>query len=122
MRSATRLLRAAMLALACAVVLVTASPEPSPGTVAQAAGRHAGGKPVSAAVVEAALRRRLDHEYLSYHWVVCVKMDRFYKGRRLWRCNVDFGDPHIVQYCAILVGHTLVTDRENHALNCDRRP
>jgi hypothetical protein len=70
------------------------------------------------AAVEAALRKRLDRAYLSYQWVLCVKMDRVYHGLRVWRCNVDFGDPHIVQYCAILRGHTLITDRENRALDC----
>jgi hypothetical protein len=70
------------------------------------------------AAVEAALRRRLSRAYLSYQWVLCVKMDRVYHGLRVWRCNVDFGDPHIVQYCVILRGRTLITDRENRALNC----
>ena len=85
-------------------------------------GAWAGGHPVSAApsraAVEAALRHRLDRAYLSYQWVVCVKMDRLYRRARIWRCNVDFGDPHIVQYCVILNRHGLITDRENHALNC----
>ncbi len=70
------------------------------------------------AAVEAALRRRLDRAYLSYQWVLCARMDRTYAGLRLWRCNVDFGDPHIVQYCAVLDGRKLITDRENRALDC----
>jgi len=64
------------------------------------------------------LEQRLKRQYLSYHWVICVRMDRHYQGHQLWRCNVDFGDPHIVQYCAIVVRNRLVTDRENRALNC----
>ena len=70
------------------------------------------------AAVEAALRRRLDRAYLSYQWVLCVRMNRVYRGQRLWRCNVNFGDPHIVQYCVIFDRHRLITDRENHALDC----
>ena len=82
------------------------------------AGGHTTSRTPSRSAVEAALRRRLDRADLSYQWVVCVKMDRFYRGSRVWRCNVDFGDPHIVQYCVILNRHGLITDRENHALNC----
>ena len=70
--------------------------------------------------VETALRARLRRKYLSYHWVVCVQTDRSYKGARIWRCNVDFGDPHIVQYCVILSGTTLITNYENPALTCGR--
>ena len=70
---------------------------------------------------EAALTARLTHAGLSFQWVVCVDMNRFYGVHRLIRCNVDFGDPHIVQYCGIFVGSHLITDRENAALNCDRR-
>ena len=102
------------LAAAVAVALVV--------TVAIA---RAGGRPVQhssgRAAVETALRQRLDRAYLSFRWVFCVTMDRLYAGRPLWRCNVDFGDPHIVQYCVILAGHTLVTDRENHRLDCAPR-
>lgn len=105
--TAPRLLAAAILAVA-------------PAFAVGAAGE--GGKSVQSgatrAAVEAALQRRLDRAYLSYQWVFCVGMDRFYHGWRVWRCNVDFGDPHIVQYCVILKGHTLLTDRENHALDC----
>lgn len=82
------------------------------------AGGHVTAKAPSRFAVEAALRRRLDRAYLSYQWVVCVKMNRSYRGARIWRCNVGFGDPHIVQYCVILNRHGLITDRENHALNC----
>lgn len=87
---------------------------------------QAGSKPVRStptrAAVETALRQRLDRAYLSYRWVLCVTMDRSYAGRRVWRCNVDFGDPHIVQYCVILDGHRLITDRENRHLDCAPRP
>src|SRR5579872_2298157 len=71
---------------------------------------------------EIALRKRLDAAFLSYQWVVCVDMNRYFTGHRLIRCNVDFGDPHVVQYCVTFIGTRFVTDVENHALNCDRRP
>ncbi len=71
---------------------------------------------------ETALRKRLDAAFLSYHWVVCVDMNRYFTGHRLIRCNVDFGDPHVVQYCVTFIGRRFITNVENHALNCDRRP
>jgi hypothetical protein len=48
-------------------------------------------------------------------------MQRHYAGRRLYRCNVNFGDPHILPYCAVLVGGKLLTDHENAHLNCGAR-
>lgn len=95
---------------------------PSHRAHTHARSRDTRAKATDAAAVEAALRRRLDRLYLSYRWVFCVDMHRLYHGRRIWRCNVDFGDPHIVQYCAIMRGRTLVTDRENHAITCGPHP
>lgn len=71
--------------------------------------------------VEAALRASLDRQHLSYQWVVCTGMRRSFRGRTISRCNVDFGDPHVVPYCAVLDGGTLITDRENPALDCGSR-
>lgn len=74
------------------------------------------------ASVTTALEARLRQRYLSYRWVVCVPMAHHtYKGRRLSRCNVDFGEPHIVPYCAVLLDGTLITDHENRALDCGAR-
>ena len=86
---------------------------------------HTGG-PASAATpqyhsVQAALRASLDRQHLSYQWVACTAMHRRFAGREISRCNVDFGDPHVVPYCAVLVGGALITDRENPALNCGSR-
>jgi hypothetical protein len=62
--------------------------------------------------VERLLRARLDARHLSYRWVVCSP------ERGVFRCNVDFGDPHIVRYCAVVRGGRLVTDREDARLTC----
>lgn len=87
---------------------------------AQAGGKLAAASPRYSSV-QAALRAYLDRQYLSYRWVVCTPIHRSYRGSRLSRCNVDFGSPHIVPYCAALVNGALVTDRENKALDCGGR-
>lgn len=62
--------------------------------------------------VERLLRARLDARHLSYRWVVCAR------ERGVFRCNVDFGDPHVVRYCAVVRRGRLVTDREDRRLKC----
>jgi hypothetical protein len=71
--------------------------------------------------VETALRQRLHGEGLSYEWVTCVPTFHVYQRRRLFRCNVNFGDPHVEPYCATLIGHSLLTDHQNSRLSCGRR-
>ena len=66
--------------------------------------------------VERLLGRRLASQHLSYRWVVCVR------ERGVFRCNVNFGDPHIVRYCAVVRAGRLVTDREDGRLHCGRGP
>jgi hypothetical protein len=86
---------------------------------------RAGGGPATATPhyrsVEAALRARLSSQYLSYRWVVCTTMHQRFKGIRVSRCNVSFGDPHIQPYCAVLVSGALVTDVENPGVDCGPR-
>ena len=71
--------------------------------------------------VAAALRARLDQQQLSYRWVACTTMNLSFRGRRVSRCNVNFGAPHIVPYCAVLVDGKLITDHENQAVSCGSR-
>lgn len=71
--------------------------------------------PRAPASVEAGMRARLAARGLEYRWMVCTP------DRGITRCNVDFGPPHIVQYCATLRGGRLVTDRDDPALRCGRR-
>ena len=68
-----------------------------------------------------ALRARLRGQGLSYRWVVCTATSHRYAGRPLTRCNVNFGDPHVVPYCALLVGGHLLTDHENKRISCGSR-
>jgi hypothetical protein len=71
--------------------------------------------------VKVALEARLNAQYLSYRWVVCTRMSQRFHAVRVSRCNVNFGDPHIVPYCAVLVKGALVTDQENQAVDCGAR-
>ena len=70
--------------------------------------------------VRAALEARLLGKKLSYEWVVCVRTRRSFTGRPIFRCNVNFGEPHIVRYCATLEDGRLVTDREQPRMQCGR--
>jgi hypothetical protein len=74
----------------------------------------------SPATARAALEERLVARNLSYEWVVCVRTARQFDGRTVFRCNVNFGEPHIVRYCATLDGGELVTNREEPMMRCGR--
>lgn len=73
------------------------------------------------AAVQNALEQRLRGRNLSYNWVVCVRTQRRFEGSAIFRCNVNFGEPHIVRYCAVLDEGELVTNREQPAMRCGRR-
>jgi hypothetical protein len=73
-----------------------------------------------AAQVRAALEARLVKKKLSYRWVVCVQTKRSFAGSVIFRCNVNFGEPHIVRYCATLAQGRLVTNRDQHEMRCGR--
>ena len=73
-----------------------------------------------AADVRAALEARLLEKRLSYRWVVCVRTKRSFAGSSIFRCNVNFGEPHIVRYCATLEAGQLVTNREQSEMRCGR--
>jgi len=72
------------------------------------------------AAVSEALEARLAGKHLSYEWVYCLRTPRSFDDRTIFRCNVNFGEPHIVIYCATLEGGKLVTNREQPALRCGR--
>lgn len=70
--------------------------------------------------VKAALRERLLDRKLSFEWIYCLRTGRSFEGGTIFRCNVNFGEPHIVIYCAVLEGGELVTNRERPAIRCGR--
>lgn len=70
--------------------------------------------------IKAALETRLVGKKLSFEWVYCLRTRRSYESRPIFRCNVNFGEPHIVIYCATFEDGTLVTNREEPGLRCGR--
>ena len=72
------------------------------------------------ATVKSALEARLIGRNLSFEWVYCLRTKRTFEGRPIVRCNVNFGEPHIVIYCAVLEDGSLVTNRERPEIRCHR--
>ena len=72
------------------------------------------------AEIKAALETRLEAKKLSYRWVVCMRTKRWFAGSPIFRCNVNFGEPHIVRYCATLTDGRFVTNREQPEMRCGR--
>ncbi len=52
--------------------------------------------------VASTLRATLVARDLPPHWVACVPTRARVRGLTAFRCNVNFGDPHVEAYCAIL--------------------
>ena len=70
--------------------------------------------------VRSALEARLVGKKLSFEWVYCLRTRRSFESRTIFRCNVNFGEPHIVIYCAVLDDGELLTNRERPAIRCGR--
>lgn len=83
-------------------------------------GADAPSRSVKAGEAQAALEARLLARKLSYRWVVCVRTRASLAGSPIFRCNVNFGEPHIVRYCATLDDGELVTNREEPEMRCGR--
>jgi hypothetical protein len=81
-----------------------------------------GGTEITPAAVKEALEARLVDRKLSFEWVYCLRTERSFEGRPIVRCNVNFGEPHIVIYCATLEDGALVTNRERSEIRCGRDP
>jgi hypothetical protein len=116
-------LKKAWLALLGAVLLAAAG-----GVVAithhAGAGRSHLGVPLVAGIsdpVRAAdrtLSLELRAEHLSVQYVACVKNGRAYHGHPVIRCNVNFGDPHVVAYCSVILADRLVTSHQDPSIPC----
>jgi hypothetical protein len=100
--------RALLLALVVPLLLGACRSSPAAPTDAEAAD------------VRAALEARLLGMNLSHRWVVCVRTKRSFDGSPIYRCNVNFGEPHIVRYCATLADGQLTTNREEPEMRCGR--
>jgi hypothetical protein len=79
-----------------------------------------GSAETSPAEVKEALEARLVGKKLSFEWVYCLRTRRSFEDRTIFRCNVNFGDPHIVIYCAVLDEGGLVTNRQRPGIRCGR--
>jgi hypothetical protein len=66
----------------------------------------------------AAIIVRMHAEHLDYHWVACVPSGNRFEGVRIVRCNVDFGEPHIVAYCSVFRNDRLLTSEDDPAIPC----
>jgi hypothetical protein len=64
------------------------------------------------------LEARLTRLGLDYHWVACIANGRSFRGVRIVRCNVDFGEPHIEAYCSVLRDGRLLTSQEDPSIPC----
>ena len=78
--------------------------------------------PVPLTVVRTALVHKLQGEYLAVRWAHCYRDARTYRSLPVTRCKVNFGDPHIVQYCVVVIAGRLVTDHERRAIRCGVHP
>lgn len=66
------------------------------------------------------LEARLTAKKLTFEWVYCLRTELEHDGRAIFRCNVNFGEPHIVIYCATLAEGELVTNRDLPEIRCGR--
>jgi len=62
---------------------------------------------VTGARVSRAVRDSLVSRHLPPHWVACVPTRARVRDLTAFRCNANFGDPHVEAYCAILDGGRL---------------
>ena len=67
-----------------------------------------------------ALGARLHGKLLSYHWIGCFDTPYRDGHRRVFRCKVNFGEPHIVGYCLVFRGEQALTNIELPSLRCRR--
>jgi hypothetical protein len=107
------LLAAAVLATALFVYANRGTAGRHPLGVALVAGIR---NPLKAA--DLTLSRELRSEHLSFQYVVCIKNGRAYRGHPVIRCNVNFGDPHVVAYCSVISAGRLVTTQQDPSIPC----
>ena len=107
------LLGAALIAAVAVVVVFVTAGRSQPG-VPLAAGLR---DPIQAAAKTLSLELR--SENLSVQDVACVRNGRAYQGHPVIRCNVNFGDPHVVAYCSVIVADRLVTSHQDPSIPCE---
>lgn len=83
-------------------------------------GSEATASPPTAGAVRTAVEEWLLAKPLSFKWVHCLRTKRDFEGARIFRCNVNFGPPHIEIYCVTLEDGELVTNRDDPRIRCGR--
>jgi len=110
------LLGASLLAAAAGVFAITYHASPGRSQLGvPLVGRI--GDPVQAA--DKTLSRELRSQQLSVQYVACVRNGRTYHGHPVIRCNVNFGDPHVVAYCSVISAGRLVTSHQDPSIPCE---
>ena len=104
------LLGAALLAAAAGVFATTGRSQPGVPLVAGIR------DPIQAA--DRTLSLELRSENLSVQDVACVRNGRAYQGHPVIRCNVNFGDPHVVAYCSVISAGRLITNQQVPSIPC----
>jgi hypothetical protein len=81
-----------------------------------------GGTPVTPTPASAqdAMAARLAARDLSFRYVRCVDGGVRRGAETVFRCNVNFGEPHIEGYCVVVRGGRAVTQVEDPSLRCRR--
>ncbi len=74
----------------------------------------------TAAAAQDALSARLEAKSLSVRYVACVDGGVRKGAETVFRCNVNFGEPHIEGYCVVVRGGAAVTQWEDPSLRCRR--
>jgi hypothetical protein len=72
------------------------------------------------AAAQDAMAARLAARDLSFHYVRCVDGGARRGAETVFRCNVNFGEPHIEAYCVVVRGGRAVTQVEDPSLRCRR--
>jgi hypothetical protein len=106
------LLGAALIAAGAVAVVFATAGGSQPGVPLVAGIRD----PVQAA--DRTLSLELRSENLSVQDVACVRNGRTYQGNAVIRCNVNFGDPHVVAYCSVIVAGRLITSHQDPSIPC----
>lgn len=74
----------------------------------------------SPAAAQDAMAARFAAKDLSIHYVRCVDGGVRRGAETVFRCNVNFGEPHLEGYCVVVREGRAVTQVEDPSLRCRR--
>ena len=118
MRTWLTLLGAVLLAAAAVAGAFALTDHASPGRTQPGVALVPGiSDPVQAA--DRTLSLELRAQNLSVQDVACIRNGRAYHGHPVIRCNVNFGDPHVVAYCSVIVAGRLITSHQDPSIPCE---